>query len=119
MNREETKKILAILEEAYPNTRFEDKRLALQLWEAEFAAIPFQTMISTIRFHMKKDDYFPTFAKLNKIIYTKAYLAMETSAAIEQKAIEGERIIKWEDCGCQLCPFLKEGQTEPCEVCVF
>lgn len=123
MTRKETADLIEILANAYPYVLNKMDVAAVKekvdLWEASFGDLPMEPVYKACYFHIKSSSFFPTIAEIRKIIYSKAYLAMETAAAIEQKAIEGERIIKWEDCGCQLCPFLKEGQTEPCEVCVF
>lgn len=119
MTRLEIIELLEVVRTNYAAIKLSDPKGIVDLWEMEFAEYPAETVYKAARFHMMKSKYFPSVAEIRKIIYSKMYLTMETSAAIEQKAIEGEKIIKWEDCGCQLCPFLKEGQTEPCETCVF
>lgn len=123
MTRKETTDLIEILANAYPYVLNKMDAAAVKekvdLWETAFGDLPMEPVYKAAYFHIKSKSFFPTIAEIRKIIYSKMYLTMETSAAIEQKAIEGEKVIAWEDCGCQLCPFLKEGQTEPCETCVF
>lgn len=119
MTRLEIIELLEVIRSNYAAIKLQDPKGIVDLWEMEFAELPAHTVYQAARFHMMSSKYFPSVAEIRKIIYSKTYLAMETAAAIEQKAIEGEKVIKWEDCGCQLCPFLKDGQTEPCKFCVF
>lgn len=117
MERQELITILKYLRDNYPDTRFNDAKNIVDSWEAEFGGEPAEVVAKAVRFHVRKSRKWPTVAHIREIIRRNIQGLYETKIAIEIKAIETEKVVSWEDSICQICPYLKEGQTEPCKIC--
>lgn len=117
MERRELITILKYLRDNYPYRSIDAKDI-LDTWEAEFGGLPAEVLGKAVRFHVRKSKSWPTIAHIREIISRNLQGVYETKVAIEARAIEEEKVINFEDSMCQMCPYLQEGQTEPCEVCI-
>lgn len=113
MTREEIQKALQILHRAYPSYPIPDKKQMVELWTYYFINCQPETIYKAVQIHIKCHKFFPT---INEMVT----LVNKLQGASSLPMIEApERVIDWKESGCQLCPYLKEIQTEPCKVCVW
>lgn len=117
MEREELITILKYLRDNYPNTRFNDAKNIVDSWWDEFGGLPSVVVARAAKFHVRKSKSWPTVAHIREIISRNLQGIYETKVAIKAKAIEAEEVITWENSICQYCPYIDDGQKEPCKIC--
>lgn len=117
MERQELITILKYLRDNYPDTRFNDAKNILDSWEAEFGDLPAEVVARAAKFHVRKSKKWPTVAHIREIISRNLQGIYENKVSIEMKAIEAEEVISWENSICQYCPYLEDGQKQPCKIC--
>lgn len=86
MNREDMKKALTILSQAYPHIRIENKALTLQIWEAQLSCLESEAIFKAIEYHIAHSNSWPTIARMKELVAKNMHIAMQT--AIEVPVID-------------------------------
>ena len=115
MTREEVQILLQMLTTAYPAQKVEDPKGMVQLWASMLYDMPKEIVFTATKAYIGSQKFFPTIAEIRKSADKFQAMAPRAVHCIEAPS----KPIEWEESGCQLCPYLKEGQTDYCEHCVF
>lgn len=108
MNRNQTKTFLQRMIKAYPGykSKIIDKTAFVDRWQFAFERVEFGDMIRAAGIYTMNNRFFPSVDEF------KPYVSM-----IQEQERSSE--VSFESSGCIVCPYLEEGQTEPCEHCLF
>lgn len=108
MNRNQTKTFLAKMIRAYPGykSKIIDKTAFVDTWQFAFERVEFADMVRAAGVYTISNRFFPTVDEF------KHYVSI-----IQEDDRNGES--NFETSGCIVCPYLEEGQTEPCMHCLF
>ena len=113
MTREEVQQALQILHRAYPSYQIPDKKQAVELWAAYLKDYDSRTVVTAVKLHIGSNKFFPSISEI--VGAANKLQGVNNTPRIEAP----ERVIDWKESGCQLCPYLRQNQSEPCEVCVW
>lgn len=120
MTREETKAVLESLKIAYPTAtkQISDPKLMLDMWSSFFEGYKLSSVMEAVKAHIKTKKFFPTIVEIKELADRFEAIAPITPL-LTAEGIEPE--LPFDKSGCVLvpCPYLKDGQTEYCEKCLF
>lgn len=115
MTREEVQILLQMLKTAYPTQKVEDPKAMVQLWASMLYDMPKEIVFTATKAYIGSHKFFPTIAEIRTQAEKFRGMAPRAVHCIEAPS----KPIEWDNRGCQLCPFLKDGQREPCEICIY
>lgn len=118
MTRDEVKILLETLSVAYPAqaSKIENKKLMVDLWEGYLKNYSGAIVFEAVKFYIgsKTRRFFPSIGEITAAADKFELMSKNVNRYIEAPKTE----IPFENSGCQLCPFLKEGQQNYCDACV-
>ena len=110
MNRNQTKTFLKELIKSFPDarTKVTNKEALVDSWQQAFERVEFKNMMKALDLFRRRGRYFPSPDEFSR------YLTL-----VDQEQSRTTRTFNFETSGCTVCPYLEDGQTEPCELCMF
>lgn len=110
MNRNQSKTFLTELIKSFPNSRgnITNKEALVDTWQFAFERVEYKNMMAALDIFKLKGKYFPSPDEFSR------YLLL-----VDQEQSRTTRTFNFETSGCTVCPYLEEGQTEPCVHCMF
>lgn len=110
MNRNQTKIFLQALINAYPGykKKIVNREALLNNWKVAFERVEFQDMMKAMEIWTSRRKLFPSVDEFSRCL-----------SLVNQEQSRTTRTFNFETSGCTVCPYLEEGQTEPCEHCLF
>lgn len=126
MTRDEVKILLETLSVAYPAqaSKIENKKLMVDLWEGYLKEYSGELVFAAVKAYIGNHShrFFPSVGEI--VNAARRFDGMSNNVNGMSKNvnryIEAPKTqIPFENSYCQLCPFLKEGQQNYCDTCVF
>ena len=119
MTRDEVKILLETLSVAYPaqSSKIENKKLMVDLWEGYLKEYPGELVFAAVKAYIGNHShrFFPSVGEIVNAARRFNGMSNNVNRYIEAPKTQ----IPFEKSSCQLCPFLKEGQQNYCDTCVF
>ena len=126
MTRDEVKILLETLSVAYPAqaSKIENKKLMVDLWEGYLKKYSGEIVFEVVKVHIgnKTHRFFPSIGEITAAADKFELMSKNVNGMSKNvnRYIEAPKTpIPFENSCCQLCPFLKEGQQNYCDTCVF
>ena len=111
MTHDDLFKAVCALKRYYPNTKIDTTQLT-EDWYGFFKDVERNRFALAVGEWIEKSVYFPMVADLKDIINRKKLMD-------DPGELRTDHVPLFEDSGCMVCPYLMEGQCEPCESCMF
>lgn len=110
MNRNQTKIFLQALINAYPGykKKIVNREVLLNNWQVAFERVEFQDMMKAMEIWTSGRKLFPSVDEFSRCL-----------SLVNQEQSRTTRTFNFETSGCTVCPYLEDGQTEPCVHCMF
>ena len=126
MTRDEVKILLETLSVAYPaqSSKIENKKLMVDLWEGYLKEYSGELVFAAVKAYIGNQShrFFPSVGEI--VNAARRFDGMSNNVNGMSKNVNRyieapKEPIEFEKSSCQLCPFLKEGQQNYCDTCVF
>lgn len=111
MTHDDLFRAVSALKRYFPNKQI-DITQTTEDWYGFFKDVDRNDFALAVGEWINKSVYFPMVADLKDIINRKKLLS-------EPLVLNSDHMPLFEDSGCMVCPYLMEGQCEPCESCMF
>jgi hypothetical protein len=110
MNRNQTKIFLQALINAYPGykRKIVNREALLNNWQVAFERVEFKDMMKAVEIWTSGRKLFPSVDEFARCL-----------SLVNQEQSRTTRTFNFETSGCTVCPYLEEGQHEPCKRCMF
>lgn len=110
MNRNQTKIFLQALINAYPGykRKIVNREALLNNWQVAFERVEFKDMMKAVEIWTSERKLFPSVGEFTRCL-----------SLVNQEQSRTTRTFNFETSGCTVCPYLEDGQTEPCVHCMF
>lgn len=112
MTHDDLFRAVSALKRYYPNKQI-DITQTTEDWYGFFKDVDRNDFALAVGEWINTSVYFPMVADLKDIINRKKLLADS------DEVHTSDHMPLFEDSGCMVCPYLMEGQCEPCESCMF